>query len=187
MRLFYCLELSPEVRESLYRLGEPLRRVGARVTWVRAENLHVTLKFLGEVEPERLEQLQTVGAECAQRASPFELCFDQMGAFPHWGRARVLWVGCRSAPEAILRVQRDLESALQALGFSPEERFTPHVTLGRVKDESAAALKRLAESAQKLQSFEYRAAISALTLMESQLTPQGAIYTPVSVFAFRSH
>ncbi len=185
MRLFYCLELLPGVRESLYRVGEPLRRVEARVAWVRAENLHVTMRFLGEVEPEKLEQLRTVGAECAQRASPFELCFNQIGAFPNWERPRVLWVGCRSPSEMVFRLQRDLETALQARGFAPEDRFTPHLTLGRNKDDSTAALKRLAESAQKIKLFEYCTKISVLTLMESRLASQGAIYTPVSHFAFR--
>ncbi|MCS7275292.1 MAG: RNA 2',3'-cyclic phosphodiesterase [Candidatus Bipolaricaulota bacterium] len=183
MRLFFCLELLPSVRESLYAIGDPLRRLEARVAWVRAENLHVTMRFLGEVEPKRLEPLRAVGAECAQRVSRFELRFDRLGVFPNWGRPRVIWVGCRSAPEEIFCLQRELETALQKLGFAPEERFTPHVTLGRVKDESALALKRLAEYAQKIESFEYCAEISSLTLMESRLTPQGAIYTPVSHFA----
>lgn len=182
MRLFYCLELSSEVRESLYRLVEPLRRTEARVAWVRAANLHITLKFLGELEPTRWEPLRALGAELARKMAPFELCFDKIGAFPNWARPRVLWIGALSPPEAVLRWQRDWETALQKLGFAAEDRFTPHVTLGRIKDGPAAARARLAESAQKIKPFAFHALVSSLTLMESRLTPEGAIYTPLNIF-----
>ncbi len=183
MRLFYCLELPAEVRGSLYRLVEPLRRTEARVAWVRSENFHVTLKFLGEVEPTVVDDLKALGAELARKIAPFELCFDKIGAFPNWTRPRVLWVGALSPPEAVLRWQRDLETALQKLGYPAEGRFTPHVTLGRIKDGPAAALTRLTESAQKIKPFAFYTLVSSLTLMESRLTPQGAIYTPVKTFA----
>lgn len=184
MRLFYCLELPSEIRQALYRLGEPLRRTEARGTWVRSENLHITVKFLGEVASSRSEQLRALGEESAREMKSFELCFDTVGAFPNFARPRVLWVGCGSAPETLFQFHRKLEAALQKMGFAAEDRFAPHATLGRIKEASPTATAHLAEAVRAIKPFELRAPITALTLMESRLTPQGSLYAPLGIFAF---
>lgn len=180
MRLFYCLELPESVRAELDRIVQPLHTADTRVTWVHPENLHVTLKFLGEVEPAKVEALEALGAAVAQKFRRFELCFDSVGAFPDIRRARVLWVGSRAAPQTVFALQQALERELAKMGFEAERHFAPHVTVGRVKEENPARLTQLAQLLGQIKPFECRMPIEALTLMESQLTPCGSIYTPVS-------
>lgn len=182
MRLFYCLELPPGVRAELDRIAQPLRGTEARVTWVRPENFHITVKFLGEVELSVLDALKTLGAHIAARFPQSEIVFDTVGAFPSPHRPRVLWIGSQHAPQAIFDLQKDLESELTKMGFEAERLFTPHVTVGRVKDEHTVRVGQLATLISQISPFECRAQITHLTLMESHLSPNGAIYTPVATW-----
>jgi hypothetical protein len=101
-----------------------LRALEARVTWVRPENFHITLKFLGEVNSDSVEVLKILGAQVAASAQRFELTFDTVGAFPTVHRPRVLWIGASSVPAEILFLHERLERELTKMGFEEEERFT---------------------------------------------------------------
>ncbi len=182
MRLFYCFELPAGVRAELDRIAQPLRRTEARVTWVRPENFHITVKFLGEVEPSALDALKALGAHIAARFPKSEIVFDTVGAFPTPQRPRVLWIGSQRAPQAIFELQTDLERELTKMGFEAERHFRPHVTVGRVKDEHTVRVGQLATMLSQISPFECRAQITNLTLMESHLSPSGAIYTPVATW-----
>lgn len=182
MRLFYCLELPPMVRAELDRIAHPLRRTEARVTWVRPENFHITVKFLGEVEPSTIDALKVLGAQVAAKFPKSEIVFDTVGAFPNPHRPRVLWVGSHRAPQAIFDLQTHLERELTKMGFEAERHFEPHVTIGRVKDEHTVRVGHLAHMLSHIPPFACRAQITNLTLMESQLAPSGAIYTPVATW-----
>jgi len=182
MRLFYCCELPEAVQIELLRIAQPLRALEARVTWVRPENFHITLKFLGEVAPASVEMLKILGAQVAASAQRFDLTFDTVGAFPTVHRPRVLWIGASSVPQEILSLHERLERELVKMGFGEEERFTPHVTVGRVKDERPLRAGQLPQLISQIGAFACRAPITHLTLMESQLSPSGAIYTPVATW-----
>ncbi len=182
MRLFYCLELPPGVRAELDRIAQPLRTTEARVTWVRPENFHITLKFLGEVEPSYVEALKALGAQVAKRFPRSEITFDKIGAFPDTHRPRVLWIGSLQAPQALFDLQSYLDHELSKMGFDAERHFAPHVTVGRVKDEHGARVGQLVKMISQIAPFTCRALITHLTLMESCLSPSGAIYTPVATW-----
>lgn len=182
MRLFYCCELPEAVQAELNKIAQQFRSLDARVTWVHPKNFHVTLKFLGEVAPAALEALKILGAQAAASAQRFELLFDTVGAFPNVQRPRVLWIGTSQIPQAILSLHERLERELIKMGFEAEQRFTPHVTVGRVKDERAMRAGQLAQIFSQVGQFACRAPITHLTLMESQLSPSGAIYTPVATW-----
>jgi 2'-5' RNA ligase len=182
MRLFYCLELPPLVRAELDRIAQPLRRTEARVAWVRPENFHITVKFLGEVEPSVVDALKALGAQVAEKFPKSEIVFDTVGAFPAPHRPRVIWIGSHQAPQAIFDLQKYLERELTKMGFEAERHFAPHVTIGRVKDEHMVRVGHLAQLISRRAPFECRAQITNLTLMESQLSPSGAIYTPVATW-----
>jgi 2'-5' RNA ligase len=184
MRLFYCFELPPDVQAELDRIAQPLRTIEARVTWVRRENFHVTLKFLGEVESTDADPLKALGAQIAPLFPKFELAFDTVGAFPNSQRPRVLWIGSRQAPPVVFEFHQGLERELTKMGFEADRRFAPHVTVGRVKEEHTARLAQFASIMSQIKSFECRALITGLTLMESTLSPGGAIYTPVGLWGF---
>jgi 2'-5' RNA ligase len=182
MRLFYCVELPQAVRAELYAIAQPLRKTEARVRWVRPENFHITLKFLGEVERSALDALTALGAQVAAKFPKSEITFDTVGAFPDTRRPRVLWIGSRQAPQALFDLHAHLERELMKMGFEAERHFAPHVTVGRVKDEHRAHVGQLAQLLAQVAPFACRAPITHVTLMESQLSPGGAIYTPVATW-----
>jgi len=182
MRLFYCVELAPDVQTQLDRIVQPLRAGAGRVSWVRPENFHFTLKFLGEIEPSAVEALTALGAQIAPMFPQFEITFDMAGAFPNAHRPRVLWIGCRQAPQVIFAVQEQLEKELTKMGFEAERNFSPHVTVGRVKEERRVG--QFAQIISQIKPFACRAQIAGLTLMESRLSPGGAIYAPVARWEF---
>ncbi len=185
MRLFYCLELPAPIQAELDRIVQPLRLAEARVTWVRPENFHVTVKFLGEVNPTVVDALKALGTQITPLFDTFELTFDTVGAFPSKQRPRVLWIGCRQAPQALFALQGQLERELTKMGFEAERRFSPHVTVGRVKDEHTSRLVQFSRIISQIKPFECRAPIASLTLMESRLSPGGAMYTPVATWELR--
>lgn len=184
MRTFFCIELDDEVKEGLEGIIQSLKRDelwrATRVSWVKRENLHITLKFLGEIAPERVEELRLAAEVVSEGLEPFSLELDLLGAFPHPERPRVIWAGSSSPPPEILQLYRELERELAPLGFPPEGKpYTPHVTLGRVKERNRAIIGRLGEQMRKIEPFHFTAEATGLTLMESRLDPGGAIYTPI--------
>ena len=181
MRTFFCLELEERAKEGLARVAEELRRRSpARVTWVSRENLHITLRFLGEINPELIPELRAAAELAVDGLGRFKVRLDRLGAFPEPSRARVIWAGSTAPPQELLRLYHALEEQLEALSFPPEGKpYTPHVTLGRVKERDRAKVAALAGELGKIASFSFETEAQGLTLMESTLTPSGAIYKPV--------
>lgn len=179
VRSFIAVELPDPVRARLESLARELKKSDAQVGWARTEGIHLTLKFLGNVTPDILEQVKPVMTGITSRAEPFRLQPSSCGAFPTIKQPRVIWVGLRGESEPLIRLQKEVDAALVALGFKPEDRpFRPHLTLGRVRGR-----QRL----QALQNilFEHRdfAAepfdVTELVLYKSDLRPDGARYTPL--------
>lgn len=170
--------LPAELRNRLAAEIDALRDHAAGVAWVAAENLHVTLKFLGGVDESRLAE---IGAALAQAVTvpAFEVGVRGLGAFPSAARARVLWAGAPGSA-AFTTLADDVDRALAALGFPPEERgFTPHVTLGRVREprrNDALAVALEAAAARDFGTLR----VERVSLMRSDLSPRGARYTELS-------
>lgn len=148
------------------------------VSWVATPNLHLTIRFLGEVEPDRLEAVATTLAEVATAGPAFHLALQGLGAFPSPTRPRVVWAGVTGGAEVVELATR-VEEALAKLGFAREGRpFSAHVTLGRAREPQrdpvlAAALAMGAQ--REFGSFR----VDEITLMRSDLSPRGARYTPL--------
>ncbi len=191
VRAFFCVELEEELRAKLDRITQTLKRVPVKASWVRAENLHITLKFLGDVEEGRLPELEAA-ARKALEGSPVDgavrWTLDRLGAFPVRERPRVVWVGSSREPRELAELAARLEEALEPLGFAPEGRgFVAHITLGRVKERPPSpGVRELARALQSYPDFHLEARVTALTLMRSDLTPQGAIYTPLFRLPFHA-
>lgn len=179
MRLFFCVELPDAVRAELGRMGRRLRsRIGVG-TWVAEENLHVTLRFLGEVGEDSLPGLRNLGPAVASATPLFELNLDRLGAFPSLHRARVLWAGPTGDSLPFADLARRVEDGVQALGFPSETKPAhPHVTLARLRVPQDVASHVTAASA------ALRVQVDGLTLMRSELRPQGPLYTPVERWRF---
>ncbi len=182
MRLFIAIEIPGDIRAAYAALLKEFRAMAPQVKWVRAENLHVTLKFLGETPPAKLESLQRVLA-AVRLAEPVRLDFRGLGFFPNEKRPRVFWAGME-APSNLKSLAADIDQAAHRLGFPLEERpFTPHLTLARFQPPDLAPNLQQAIRAQQLQNFGSLTA-SNFHLIESKLKPTGAEYTTVQTVRF---
>ncbi|MBI2872485.1 MAG: RNA 2',3'-cyclic phosphodiesterase [Chloroflexi bacterium] len=180
IRAFVAIELPEPVKAHLVELMSRLRWQGlSGVRWVRPEGIHLTLKFLGNVEVTMLDAIHKALERAAGGQEPFALHLEGTGAFPRPANPRVLWVGLAGDLEALGRIQRRVEEGLVALGLPPEERpFSPHLTLGRVQAPLPPAQRqRLAVTLEGL-TPEVSLAIPAraVSLMRSTLLPSGAVY-----------
>jgi 2'-5' RNA ligase len=184
IRSFIAIELPGEVKRELVRLQDELR-LGSRtsVRWVDTNNIHLTLKFLGDIDEKITGRITAVLEEAASGTSPFRLEISGLGVFPNPRRVQVVWVGLSGDIEKLGQLQKRIESGLVPLGFAAESRsFTPHLTLGRVRDratpEERQDLGRLIEGMR----FESGAGlkVDSVNLMKSQLTREGPIYSRLS-------
>jgi RNA 2',3'-cyclic 3'-phosphodiesterase len=134
VRTFIAVELSPGVKHRAGELIKELKPTGADVNWTPPQQMHLTLKFLGEISRDDIIPLCRLTGEVAAKFQPFDLGFRGTGAFPHTDHPRTLWIGIEEGLEEIRALQKELEQALyDKLGFPKERRqFTPHLTIGRV-------------------------------------------------------
>ena len=182
MRCFIAIDVPPDVREAAARAQEALRAAGADVKWTSSDSLHVTLKFLGELDEEALDVVRGRLASEVPARPRFRLRFRGMGAFPERGQPRVIWAGCEGDVEALGEVARAAEEAGTSAGVEPESRpFSPHLTLGRVK--SPRNVKALQAALPGWRDAEFGGAdVEAVVLYKSTLRPQGALYEVLSRF-----
>ena len=182
MRLFVALEIPTTVRQNLAALLDSFRAITKEPRWVRAENLHVTLKFMGEVAESKVDAVRS--ALAGIRSDKFvALEFRGLGFFPDEKHPRVFWAGMEAPPD-LKTLAGDIEGAVETLGIPREKRdFSPHLTLARFeRPRLPEALRKLiADNQQRdfgsLQTNEFR-------LIQSKLKPTGAEYTTVATFQF---
>jgi 2'-5' RNA ligase len=191
VRTFVAIELSPDV---LRKIGALQARIKDEVPpglvrWVRPEGIHLTLKFLGDVSADRLDAIaEAMQAACAPHP-PFSLSIGGMGVFPNPRRPRVVWIGVEEPGGTLLRLQRDVERAISPLGFPAERRrFSPHLTLGRVKQgRTAAELEALGQYTTHARVRIGEMAVDAVYLMRSDLRPTGAVYSELAAAVLATH
>ena len=174
MRLFAGIPIVDEARREIVALLARLRERDWPVRWVREEGLHLTLKFFGEVAPERFEVIEEAVRFAAQGTGALALGLDQLGAFPSAARPRVLWLGI-AGPSALELLQDRLERGGEAIGFPPEGTpFQPHVTLGRVREGHRLPPRALDDFEEQYARVPFVG--SRLVLYESVLTTGGPRY-----------
>ena len=178
MRAFVAVFPPLEVRKTaLSGALEAVRRSGDKVRWTRPENVHLTLKFLGDIREEALNDLCAALEETCGHHAPFDVGLTGLGAFPSERRARILWAGVGGGSERLCSLATDVDAAFAPLGFEREgRRYVPHLTLGRVRGRPASF--ELSRASVNL-SFRARRA----ELVESTLTEEGAVYRTVEAFA----
>jgi len=179
MRCFFCLELPQGAKDTLAQAALALKAADAHVRWVRLALLHITLKFLGEIDPEQTPALQALVQQTAKAHGPFKLTLDGFGAFPHLERPRVLWVGASHLPTPLVKLQAALDEGLEDFGFERERNFSAHVTLGRVRERHPQRLRQLSALIQAQRLAPQVVPVEHVTLMESVLKPGGPQYAPL--------
>lgn len=190
IRSFIAIELPGEIKSDLAQLGD--RLMDARhpfVKWVDVENIHLTLKFLGNVAVNQITEITEAMREAIRGVSPFRLEISGLGAFPRMEQPRVIWVGISGETDKLSELQRRVDSKLVRLGFAGENQsFVPHLTLARVRDGAASSdrgdLGRLLASTK----FESKGhiTVNSINLMKSQLTPDGPIYSRLFTVSLQS-
>ncbi len=181
MRLFVAIELPDEVMRLLGAVRAELDRGFRDIAWVRPEGIHLTLKFLGEVDEDRVPLLADALDAARQGVRPFALKVGRIGAFPDMSRPRVLWAGV-DGNGGLVQLQRSIEEALFKLGFEKETRpFSAHLTLCRIRSiKEGSRLAALADGLKVRPDAEFMA--GSYALIRSVLTPKGAAYSVVKRF-----
>ncbi len=177
LRTFIALELPQNVLSFLESLQSNLRQDGVDIRWVPPQNIHLTLKFLGDIPIEICPEIEAVLDEAGQGTAPMDLCVKGLGVFPGMKNPRVLWAGLGGETMALIDFQKRLECCLATLGIKKEKRsFKAHLTIGRMKHKVQPA--RLSAAIQKSMTFaplSFRA--EHLVFFRSELKPSGAVYT----------
>jgi 2'-5' RNA ligase len=178
-RLFIAIALPASIREQLATLYEPVRGI----IWTRPEQLHLTQRFLGDVDVSLHETLEA--ALSRVRVEPFVLPVGGAGSFPPRGAARVLWIGIGHGHPRLHQLRQQIDDALLAAGLAFDVRFfQPHVTLGRVKDETPpGAVAQFLKRHRGFEAAPFR--VEAFQLYASELRPGGAVHTLKREFALQ--
>lgn len=176
MRLFIAINLTSAEKARISGASRELREAGFPVRWVAEENLHLTLKFLGETEAGGVADLSAALDDAAEGFAPFDLELRGFGAFPSPANPRVIWIGIERN-ESLKKLKRQLETQISPLGFPTEERpFRPHLTIGRARrDSSRSGFKGIDRLIADL-NYEDSFCVAKVDLMRSRLSPSGAKY-----------
>lgn len=189
MRLFYALTLPDEIRERLSALQNEVHHQNPSkgVRWVVPENLHLTLRFVGDVGEERLTEFITLGQDVAQHCHRFELTLQGFGGFPNLRNPRILWSGVQEGLPDLQRLAEYLNSGVVKMGLKAEAQpFLPHITLARIKPEqtktvafTTAAFQKITEGVDIIGVIH----VYSFVLMQSELSSRGATYTALETFS----
>jgi 2'-5' RNA ligase len=176
-RTFISVELTKPIRDRIVALQDELAQTGTDVKWTEPANIHVTLLFLGEVQDEELPAICRLVRETVQDGGSFGLSVTSVGCFPNLRRPRIVWVGVGAGTQELIKLHDDLEEPLFHLGFRKEDRkYTPHITLGRVRSDLPT--EKLTAALQRQANWHGGdMVVSELHVMGSELTRDGPVYT----------
>jgi RNA 2',3'-cyclic 3'-phosphodiesterase len=185
IRSFIAIELPEPVKAELKQIADRIKSADPTCAkWVDPNSIHLTLKFLGNVDAGKVDSIVDAMKDAALASAPFQLELQGLGAFPNLHRAQVVWVGVSGDIDKLQTFQKNLESNLEKLGFAPEGRvFSPHLTLARVRDYVTPLQRQSLGNLINTQKFTSSQVIpvNSISLMKSQLTRSGAIYTELQV------
>ncbi|MDQ3005806.1 MAG: RNA 2',3'-cyclic phosphodiesterase [Chloroflexota bacterium] len=180
LRAFIAVDLPLEIRQDIQFATSNLRRdTGSLIRWVAVENMHLTLKFLGDIPSANVEALTQMIHAQADSFNCFDIHLTGIGSFPSPKRPRVIYIGIQ-APAALVAFQHQLESATGELGYNPEERaFAPHLTIGRVRQHVSADDQQKIRHALEESTIDSlgTARVNSVHLYKSDLKPTGPLYT----------
>jgi len=188
IRAFIAVDLPQDVQECLEQISTQLKEeIGdIPIRWVPSENIHLTLKFLGDVSLSNLDVLKELLKAEAAVQKPMVISVGRVGAFPKIRSPRVIWVGVE-APEELTALHRGIDTQTTKIGYTPDKRsFSPHLTLGRVpRNASHHDVRKIGDvlKSNKI-GFLGVARIRAVHLYRSDLQPSGAVYTKIFTAAF---
>ncbi|HWB11900.1 MAG TPA: RNA 2',3'-cyclic phosphodiesterase [Pirellulales bacterium] len=181
LRTFVAVEISPEVRSRAAQLISRLQGTDAKVTWVKPQAMHLTLKFLGEVDLKEIPAVCEAVSRAVSELPAFEFEAHGAGAFPAAGRPRTVWLGVSRGEEEFVALQAAIDRALGEIGFRRENRrFRPHLTLGRVRGDRD--VRELGELIARQADFAGGVgSVDEVVVFSSELEPDGPVHEPLAV------
>jgi 2'-5' RNA ligase len=185
IRAFLAIDAPPEILNEIGSIQTRLSKtLQGMIRWVKAEGIHLTLKFFGDVSEDDIIKISRVVEAHVSSIRSFTLDVKKLGVFPDMSRPRILWLKINGDVEALVKFQKTLDQKLQACGFSEDGRpFRPHLTLARIKEpKGLVGLAKIIEKSDNYAAGYFN--VDGLNLYRSQLTPRGAIYTKLAYFPF---
>ena len=183
VRCFVAIEVPKPVQALLKPVQIHLQSEIRKASWTKSGNFHLTLKFLGDVHSEAIDAVSEAVENVAATQPRFSIEFGGIGAFPTFARPRVIWIGVKHGAATVSHLAKAVNLQLKSLGFPTDNRFHPHLTLGRLR--SPMNLQRLKSILRKYDTIDgTTVSVNEITVMQSQLHPNGAIYTPLNVCHF---
>ncbi len=183
IRTFVAVEIPAAVQNAIASLQNELRNFPVRVSWVRPTNIHLTLKFLGDIQEKQVDSISEALVRVGEGTTPFALSVETLGFFPNSRRPRVLWVGISNPDGELRRLAKSVETAVVPFGFKKEKRgFNPHLTFGRVRDPRN--IEQIVERMKALEFAPQKVFVEEMIFMKSTLHPRGSIYEPLRRIKF---
>jgi len=177
IRAFIAFDLPKDILESIGDVQEKIKKRGVKLRWVPVQNIHVTMKFIGDIHVDLVDRVSSMMAESAEGLSVITLYANGIGVFPGLHRPKVLWIGIDGEIDRLDRLQKTLDKKLSLIGIQAEKRpFQGHLTIGRAKEK--LNVERLKESLHAFYDFQTRPfEINEMKLFQSELLPTGAVYS----------
>lgn len=181
MRAFVSIDIvDPAIVSKIVRIQDELRKLGLNAKFVEPQNLHITLKFLGEIPESKIERISRALEKACSGFGKFEIEIVGLGAFPSERSPRVIWLGVGKGATTVSEIAENVDRELGKLGFSREKNFVPHVTIARLKSKKDIDL--MVDLFKKLSSYSFGTMlVDSIRLKKSILTPRGPIYEDVHV------
>jgi len=186
IRSFLAFELPVEIREQIRVISKELKKMALPVRWVKVDNIHLTILFLGSVDEDTIGDIKEKVNVAVKEFSAFKTKLNAVGAFPHWKRPRVIWIGLNGDIGRLSNLRNELQEELKVLGFIPEKRpFKPHLTLGRFKGliDRDEDMKWILDRYRAINSDLYQ--LNELILCKSDLKPDGPVYTKMATWPLK--
>ena len=180
-RGFIAIEIN--ATSSILEFEKEIKKTGADIKLVEPQNIHITLKFLGDIEETLIDKIERIMKDAVKEIKPFTMKLNETGVFPNNNYVRVIWIGIKEA-QIIETIVKTIDEHLSKLGFKKEKRgFSPHLTIARVK--SAKNKQRLLETIEKYKDVGFSIQeVKSIKLMKSDLTSAGPIYTTIKDVTF---
>lgn len=177
IRAFIAFDLPKDILESIGNVQEQVKKRGTKFRWVPFTNIHLTMKFIGDIHVDLVDKVSNIMAESAEGFSTISLYASGIGVFPGLHRPRVLWIGIDGEIDRLYRLQKTLDEKLSTIGIPTEKRpFQGHLTIGRAKE--GMNMESLKESLRAFYDFQTRPfGINEMKLFQSELSPTGAVYS----------
>ncbi len=180
MRVFIAIDLPEELKEKIFRIYNKFKFIKAK--FVEKENLHITLKFLGELPPNKVNEIKE--ALRSIEFDKFRIKIKGLGAFPDFNNIRVLWIGVTDGKDRLLELQRKVEVVCKKFGFALEKEYVPHVTIARIKQ--VFNREKFSEIIDELKNIDFGYfEVKEFKLKQSILRPQGPLYLDIEKYSLK--